>query len=174
MAAKKKPARKSTPSKSSPPPHAAPIPISPIQKQAAHAAGVIRGEKRIDPTMLLTVLSELTLTPRAIGKEDYDNALMDIAIFLADKIQSEHAKKHDQVIEDQEKVAGEFVMKPVNSSNVASIGYDKDTKTMRVLFNNGVAYRYADVAPELHTEIAKSDSIGRDIRKVYGHKTTKE
>lgn len=39
---------------------------------------------------------------------------------------------------------------PVLSTNVAAVGYDGTTSTMRVQFQNGGTYDYLNVAPSLY------------------------
>lgn len=40
-------------------------------------------------------------------------------------------------------------MQPVTSTNVAAVGYDAATRTMRVAFQHGGVYDYYDVEPAL-------------------------
>ena len=49
---------------------------------------------------------------------------------------------------------------PVQSSNVAEVGYDQDALVMEVLFHNGSVYQYVDVPQMLFQEMLQSDSIG--------------
>lgn len=48
----------------------------------------------------------------------------------------------------------------VKSSNVESVGYDPDTKTLQVSFKNGGVYNYAGVEPEKHKDLMAAKSIG--------------
>lgn len=48
----------------------------------------------------------------------------------------------------------------VTSSNVASVGYDADTMTLEIEFNNGAIYQYFDVAEHLYNELISAGSIG--------------
>lgn len=58
-------------------------------------------------------------------------------------------------------------MKPVKSSAVSHIGYDPETRELRVRFRSGGKdYSYPDISPELNTAILKSDSIGRAVAKL--------
>lgn len=50
--------------------------------------------------------------------------------------------------------------KPVNSSTVVSVGYDRETQTLEVEFKSGV-YQYFQVPPERHNALVSSESIGR-------------
>ncbi len=68
-------------------------------------------------------------------------------------------------------------MKPVSSSNIHSIGYDADTKTLHVAFRNGTRYTYHDVDADKHSALMKADSVGGHFNahiKGGGHKFTKQ
>lgn len=60
---------------------------------------------------------------------------------------------------------------PVDSSNVAAIGYDLDSATLEVEFHNGSVYQYFDVPAVVHAEFMQAESPGRflhaQIRGVY-------
>ncbi|SCU87797.1 conserved hypothetical protein [Cupriavidus necator] len=60
---------------------------------------------------------------------------------------------------------------PVVSSNVASIGYDPDSSTLEIEFNNGSIYQYFDVSENIYEELRTSGSIGgylaTNIKGVY-------
>ncbi|SDJ99709.1 KTSC domain-containing protein [Ferrimonas sediminum] len=62
---------------------------------------------------------------------------------------------------------------PVASSNVASIGFDEESCTLEVEFNNGSVYQYFDVPSYLHSELMSADSVGsylaRNIKGSYGY-----
>jgi KTSC domain len=49
----------------------------------------------------------------------------------------------------------------VKSSNLAKIGYDEPTSTLKVEFRDGQEYWYNNVPKELHTNLMKSESIGK-------------
>ena len=51
--------------------------------------------------------------------------------------------------------------KPVESSNLAAIGYDAATKTLQVDFKNGKRWQYQNVPSELFVEFSKADSVGK-------------
>jgi hypothetical protein len=55
-------------------------------------------------------------------------------------------------------------MTMVESSNIGAIGYDSDTKTLRVLFGTR-CYDYADVPPEIHAALMESDSKGSFVAR---------
>lgn len=50
---------------------------------------------------------------------------------------------------------------PVQSSNVAEVGYDPTTMTMEVAFTNGTIYQYFDIPEALFQEMLHSESIGK-------------
>ena len=53
-------------------------------------------------------------------------------------------------------------MKPVESSNIDSIGYDGEKKKLSVKFkHNDAIYVYNDIPREKHKELLKSESIGK-------------
>ena len=67
-------------------------------------------------------------------------------------------------------------MVPVKSSNIAKIGHDPATKTLRVEFRNGSVYSYHDVDADKHAALMKADSVGSHFNehiKNGGHKFTK-
>lgn len=49
---------------------------------------------------------------------------------------------------------------PIKSSNIISIGYDKDDKILEIQFKNGI-YQYKDVKKEVYEAIMKSESQGK-------------
>jgi len=49
---------------------------------------------------------------------------------------------------------------PVKSSNITSIGYDPETKTLEVEFSGERVYRYYDVPVDLHAEFMLAESYG--------------
>jgi hypothetical protein len=51
-------------------------------------------------------------------------------------------------------------MENVDSSNVAAVGYDEDSSTLQVEFNNGGTYQYFDVPEHLFEELREAQSIG--------------
>lgn len=66
---------------------------------------------------------------------------------------------------------------PVTSSQIASVGYDANTKTLEIEFKSfnpnmtGGVYQYTDVPAEAHAALIGSESIGRafknQIKGVY-------
>lgn len=49
---------------------------------------------------------------------------------------------------------------PVSSSNILSIGYDKRTKTLEVMFKSGGLYRYANVPEVTYQSLMAAQSKG--------------
>jgi hypothetical protein len=50
---------------------------------------------------------------------------------------------------------------PVQSTNVAEVGYDPETMTLEVAFHNGTLYQYFDVPEVMFQELLRSDSVGK-------------
>lgn len=55
--------------------------------------------------------------------------------------------------------------KLVRSSNIKSIGYDEETKTLEVEFTNGGIYQYKEVPKEIYEGFSKTESIGSYFAK---------
>jgi len=55
-----------------------------------------------------------------------------------------------------------ITMQPVQSSQVAAIGYSPDRKTLAVTFirGTGAIYHYPNVSPEVHAAFVGAESIG--------------
>ena len=49
---------------------------------------------------------------------------------------------------------------PVASSNIASIGYNKEAQILEVEFHHGAIYRYVDVPEKVYKELMSSPSQG--------------
>ncbi|MBU3226791.1 KTSC domain-containing protein [Clostridium algidicarnis] len=62
----------------------------------------------------------------------------------------------------------------VSSSNVYSIGYDANTKTLEVQFNNGSIYQYYDVPQSIYSGLMSASSHGSylhaHVKGVYQYK----
>lgn len=60
---------------------------------------------------------------------------------------------------------------PVNSSNIAEVGYDADSQTLGMKFHSGTTYHYAEVPKEKHDELLTAESPGavfaREIKGKY-------
>ena len=58
----------------------------------------------------------------------------------------------------------------VESTNVASIGYDTASQTLEVEFHDGRVYQYFDVPESLHEEFLRAPSKGRFLQaEIKGH-----
>jgi hypothetical protein len=61
--------------------------------------------------------------------------------------------------------------KTVESSNIASIGYDSENEILEVEFNHGGVYQYSDVPQDVYEELMSADSHGKyfsaNIRNDY-------
>ena len=53
---------------------------------------------------------------------------------------------------------------PVESSMIEAVGYDADTRTLRVVFNGGKIYTYERVPPEEFEGLLAAESKGRYMR----------
>jgi hypothetical protein len=60
--------------------------------------------------------------------------------------------------------------KPVNSSNLASVGYDPVTTILEVEFKNSNVYRYFDVSSTVYRELMSAPSIGQFFNKYIRNK----
>lgn len=56
--------------------------------------------------------------------------------------------------------------KPVESSNIAAIGYDPATKTLQVDFKGGRKYHYQRVSQEVFDELAAAPSVGKHFAAI--------
>jgi hypothetical protein len=54
----------------------------------------------------------------------------------------------------------------VNSSSVASVGYDAATSVLEVEFRNGNVYRYFAVPSKIHGALVEADSVGAFVNTV--------
>ena len=61
----------------------------------------------------------------------------------------------------------------VDSSMLASVGYDEKTKTLEVEFNHGGVYKYRKVSKKVYEELMNADSVGsyfyHNIRDDYDY-----
>jgi hypothetical protein len=75
---------------------------------------------------------------------------------------NDHAEKH---------ICKENRMQEVKSSNIAKIGYDDATNTLKVQFKKGGEYHYLEVPAEVHSDLMKAESIGsffsKNVRNTY-------
>jgi hypothetical protein len=56
---------------------------------------------------------------------------------------------------------GGMVMQSVSSSNVAAVGHDPESGTLRVEFHSGAVYEYAEVPDNKAAELIGASSVGR-------------
>lgn len=57
----------------------------------------------------------------------------------------------------------------VDSSNIRSVAYDKDTETLCVHFHNGGLYTYGDVDQEVYVSLVHAESVGKYLnQKIKG------
>ena len=54
---------------------------------------------------------------------------------------------------------------PVTSSNVATVGYDANTMTLEIEFQNGSVYQYFDVPEVEYQGIMTADSVGKHLNQ---------
>ncbi len=52
-------------------------------------------------------------------------------------------------------------LKPVVSSNIASVGYDKEKSRLCIQFQSGKVYEYAGVSPETFVDVITAESTGK-------------
>lgn len=55
--------------------------------------------------------------------------------------------------------------RPVESSNIASEGYDPDTLTLELTFKSGQTYRYVGVTPERYQAFRGAESKGKHFHQ---------
>lgn len=59
----------------------------------------------------------------------------------------------------------------VDSSNLASVGYDEENEILEIEFNHGGVYQYFDVPKDEHEALMNADSLGSyffyNIRDAY-------
>jgi len=53
----------------------------------------------------------------------------------------------------------------VDSSAVASVGYDAGSRTLEVEFAGGAIYRYLDVPPRVHAQLLSAESAGGYVNR---------
>lgn len=52
-------------------------------------------------------------------------------------------------------------MKPISSANLASVGYDPETRELHVAFRSGPTYIHSDVSADHHAEMIAAESPGK-------------
>lgn len=58
---------------------------------------------------------------------------------------------------------------PVVSSNLSSVAYDQDTRTLYIRFQSGGEYTYADVPVEVAQSLIRAASPGRFFNERVKH-----
>ena len=58
----------------------------------------------------------------------------------------------------------------VKSSNLKSVGYDSNEKTLEIEFLNGAVYQYFNVPPEIYNTLMRASSHGRYFNKYIRNK----
>ena len=64
-------------------------------------------------------------------------------------------------------------MTPVESSAVSAVGYDPESRTLRVAFRSGGVYDYLDVDPDLYARMLRPHAWRRVGRWVVRHRFRK-
>lgn len=54
-------------------------------------------------------------------------------------------------------------MTPVDSSAIASAGYDAGRRLLRLEYRNGRIYDYLNVSPEIYEDVLNADSAGEFV-----------
>lgn len=62
----------------------------------------------------------------------------------------------------------------VQSSNLASIGYDAENEILEVEFNHGGVYQYLDVPSDVYEELMDADSHGYFSANIRNNYTTRK
>ena len=72
-----------------------------------------------------------------------------------------------------EQKAEGIIRNPVESSNIASVGYDAENRILEIEFNHGAVYQYFDVPKEEHEALINASAIGsyffHSIRNNYNN-----
>jgi hypothetical protein len=55
-------------------------------------------------------------------------------------------------------------LKAVDSSMLLAVGYDEETREMRVMFKTGDTYRYLNVPKSVYNELLKAESKGAYLK----------
>ena len=62
-----------------------------------------------------------------------------------------------------------MIKKEVESSNIALIGYDKESKVLEIEFKNGGIYQYFKVPEEEYDDLIKAESHGSYFNRNIGN-----
>ncbi len=52
-------------------------------------------------------------------------------------------------------------MTPVESSNIAAVGYNEEDKELHIEFNSGKTYAYQDVPEDIAKGLVEAESVGK-------------
>lgn len=52
-------------------------------------------------------------------------------------------------------------LKSVTSTNIAQIGYDLNTKVLRVIFKSGTVYDFTNVGEDIYSNLLNASSVGK-------------
>lgn len=61
-------------------------------------------------------------------------------------------------------------LKPVVSSNIASVGFDKEKNRLCIQFQNGKCYEYTGVPQEIYVDLMTAESHGKVFNKLIRNK----
>lgn len=67
--------------------------------------------------------------------------------------------------QDEEGVRSRIKRVPVQSSNVASVGYSRHLRALEIEFVRGAVYRFTEVPPRLYHELLEASSKGHFINE---------
>ena len=82
-----------------------------------------------------------------------------------EEVMATYGEAKENIEERREAKLVVFEMKEVESSNIHSIGYNKDFEQLRIIFTNGGLYQYKGIKPEVYEEMMKSESVGSYFSK---------
>ena len=93
--------------------------------------------------------------------EESDKSIEQIVDKFAKEIQQKQSENNNIANEAEFEIYRNIATEPVESSNIESIGYLKESKILKVIFKGGSSYIYKNV-DELQTKnINNAKSIGR-------------
>ncbi|MCW2696781.1 MAG: uncharacterized protein JWR62_1866 [Modestobacter sp.] len=62
----------------------------------------------------------------------------------------------------------------VDSSNIATVGYDEEQRVLEIVFHDGRVYHYLEVPPERALSLLRAESKGRflnrEIKPAFDHR----
>lgn len=75
---------------------------------------------------------------------------------------------------DQRDHAASMKLKPVDSTNIAAIGHNPTTQTLRVKFKSGGVYDYPNVTVAQHQNFLAAESVGGHFHKHFKNRDFKK